>query len=377
MGLDGWLLFEFHGHNPVAASLLGLEATTRRSFALIPREGEPRALIHRIEGSAWRTWPWERRTYAGWRELEEELTVLVSGTGRLAMEISPGSAVPTLDLVPSGVVDLVRQRGVELVSSGDLVTRFHATWTPRQWKTHRRTAETVARVARDAMAEAAERVGEGRPLDEGTLSRWILSELEARGVGEDRDCIVAVGDRASDPHYAPDGAGEVIGPGRLLLVDLWGRPTPGDVFADQTWMGYLGPELPPEISEIWRAVRDARDAGLDFLRARHREGREVRGAEVDDRVRRVISDRGWGEAFVHRTGHSIDTELHGSGPNLDNLETRDDRRLVPGVGFSVEPGIYLPGRIGVRSEVNVHWGSDGVEVTPEEVQEEVFLLLDE
>jgi Xaa-Pro aminopeptidase len=190
------------------------------------------------------------------------------------------------------------------------------------------------------------------------------------------DCIVAIGKTAADPHYAPIGQGETIDRGDLLLIDLWGAYE-GSVAADQTWMGLLGSQVDTHTQEVWEAVRDARDAALRFLRERYEAGQEVRGFEVDQIARDLITARGYGQYFVHRTGHSIDTELHGSGPNLDNLETRDDRLLVPGVGFSVEPGVYIPDDIGVRAEVNVHWGADGPQVTPSEVQREIFLLLDD
>jgi len=372
--LDGWLLYEFHGHNPVATSMLRLGHTTRRSFTLIPADSDPVALVHQIESSAWRDWPWETRRYSGWREMEEGLSRLLSSCRTVAMEVSPRSSVPTLDLVPSGIVELVAGCGVRITSSGDLVTRFHACWTPRQLEVHRKTAGMLARVAREAFERAAAAVDGGDPTTEGALSRWILETLASRGVAADADCIVAVGPRASDPHYAPEGSGEIIEEGSILLIDLWGRPDPGQVFGDQTWMGSLGSELSDEVDEIWTVVRDARDAVLEFLERSYEEGREVRGREADDVARKLVSERGFGEYFVHRTGHSIDTELHGSGPNLDNLETRDERVLVPGVGFSVEPGVYVPGRLGVRSEVNVHWGDDGPEVTPAEPQQEIFLL---
>jgi len=191
---------------------------------------------------------------------------------------------------------------------------------------------------------------------------------------QDPDCIVAIGPKASDPHYSPVGTGETIGEGDVLLIDLWGA-FEGSVPADQTWMGFLGTSVDGYTQTVWEAVRDARDAAVTFLRDRFSEGAEIRGYEVDDVAREVIDDRGFGPHFVHRTGHSIDIELHGSGPNLDNLETRDDRVLIPGIGFSVEPGIYVPGKIGVRSEINVFWGPDGPEVTPGEPQTEIFCLL--
>jgi len=382
--LDGWLLYEFHGVNRIAVALLGLGKTTRRSFVLIPAEGEPVALIHAIEASSWRHWPFARRVYSGWRDMEKQVAELVSGRTRLALEISPGGAVPGLDYVPAGVASMLlglagdgaRAEGLELASSGDLVSRFHSAWTPAQLADHRRAAEIVADVAKRAFARAADAARDRKPTTEGALSDWIRTELRSAGLTEQMDCIVAIGPRASDPHYAPVGAGETIAQGALLLIDLWGA-FPKSVAADQTWMGILAASVDAKTQEVWEAVRDARDAALEHLRARARAKAEVRGYEVDDVARGLIRERGYGDRFVHRTGHSIDTELHGSGPNLDNLETRDDRVLVPGVGFSVEPGIYLPGELGIRSEVNVHWGPDGPEVTPSTIQKDIFLLFDE
>lgn len=374
--LDGWLLYDFHGLNPVAQSLLGLGKTTRRGFVLIPKKGDPVALIHAIEASAWRSWPYERRAYSGWRELEDGLRTLLEGMKRIAMEVSPGGAVPTLDLVPAGLTGFLLELGVEIASSGDLVSRFHSVWTPSQRSDHRRAAEIVADVARRAFGRAAAAVREASPTTEGALSDWIRSELRSAGLVREIDCIVAAGAGAADPHYAPDGEGASIERGDLLLIDLWGAFDGSSVPADQTWMGFMGPTVDSRTDDVWRAVRDARDAAVDFLRARHAAGETVRGYEVDDAARAVIEERGFGPYFVHRTGHSIDTSLHGSGPNLDNLESRDDRRLLPGVGFSVEPGVYIPGEIGIRSEINVFWGEEGPEITPSEIQTEIFLLLD-
>ena len=374
-GLDGWLFYEFRGQNGIAAHLLGVEGTTRRAFVLVPREGRPRALLHAIEASHWRHWPFERAIYSGWRELEEGLARLVEGRPRLALEVSPGNHVPTLDLVPSGVMERLQAAGVEPVSSGDLVSRFHAVWSREQLAGHLEAAEVVAAVAREAMARAADAVREGRPTTEGALSDWIRGALRERGVGVDVDTHVAVGAGAADPHYAPDGAGRAIGRGDVLLVDLWGRTSADGVAADQTWMGVLAAEAPPRVAEVWDVVRRARDAAVTWLRDHHEAGHAVRGYEVDDVARKVVRDAGYGDFFVHRTGHSIDTRLHGSGPNLDNLETRDDRVLVPGVGFSIEPGVYLPGEFGVRSEINAWWGDDGLQVTPARPQDELFLLL--
>lgn len=375
MELDGWLLYDFQGRNPVAVGLLGLEGPTRRSFAFLPAQGDPVALVHAIEASSWRRWPWARRVYRGWRELEAGVAEMVPRGSTVAMEVSPGSAVPSLDLVPAGVIDLVRGAGARVESSGDLVSAFYSRWSPQHLHRHRETADTVRKVAMEAFERAAEGVRVGHPWRERELADWIRGRLPEAGLQVGADCIVAVGRTAADPHYQPgEDGGEVLDRGEPLLVDLWGQPTADDIPADQTWMGFLGPsaEIPDRYREVWSAVRQAREEVLGLLEARD----DLRGWEVDAHCRDVLNRRGFGEYFLHRTGHSIDRELHGSGPNLDNLETREERRLLPGVGFSVEPGVYIEGEIGVRSEVNVHQGADGPEVTTPEPQEEILALLE-
>jgi Xaa-Pro dipeptidase len=374
--LDGWLLYEFHHINPVPVALLGLGKTTRRAFVLIPAQGEPVALIHAIEASSWRHWPFARRVYSSWRDMEAQIEALVSGLERIAMEISPGGAVPTLDYVPAGIAGVLLGHGLEIASSGDLVSEFHSVLSAEEVEDHRKASDIVRDVAAAAFERAADAIRAGTPTTEGALSKWIVAGLEEAGLVDQTSCIVAIGPRASDSHYAPEGDGETISRGDLLLIDLWGA-FPGSVPADQTWMGAMAPSVDKRTQEIWQAVRDARDAALDLLNARHAAGEEVRGYEVDDAARAVIEARGFGPHFVHRTGHSIDTDLHGSGPNLDNLESRDDRRLLPGIAFSVEPGIYIENEIGVRSEVNVYLGPAGPEVTPSGVQTEIFTLLDD
>ncbi len=371
--LDGWLLYEFRGANPIAAAMLQPGHTTRRGFFLIPAEGEPQALIHAIEGSAWRHWPWAKRMYSGWRQMEEELGTMLKDRGRLAMEVSPGAAVPTLDYLPAGMAEVILRAGVEAASSGDLVSRFYSVWTEQQLADHLEASEILPKVAREAFERAAAAIRAGKPTNEGTLSEWIRAQLTEHGLTSEADCIVGVAKTASDPHYAPAGEGETIRKGDLVLIDLWGGRE-GSVPADQTWMGMMGSSVDERTQEIWEGVRDARDAAVTFLHERFEAGEPVKGYEVDDVSRGVIVDRGYGEYFVHRTGHSIDTVLHGSGPNLDNLETRDDRLLIPGVGFSIEPGIYIKGDIGVRSEINVFWSDDGPMVTPKEIQREIFFF---
>jgi Xaa-Pro dipeptidase len=372
--LDGWLLYEFRGQNWISSALLGTRSTTRRSFVLIPREGEPVALVHAIEGSAWRHWPWAMQRYAGWREMETQLATMLEGYRRLALEFSPGGAVPTVDLVPAGTLEMLRGAGVEPVSSGDLVSAFFSAWSPEQLHEHRKAGEVVAAVAKGAFAEVGRALAAGESVTEGSITRWILEALGRGGVTIKADTHVAIGAGAADPHYAPEGEGQPIVPGQVLLIDLWGRMSEDGVFADQTWMGFTGRTPPDRIVELWQIVRDARDAGVTLLQERHRADAPVMGFEVDDVCRRHIAQAGYGDFFIHRTGHSMDRKLHGSGPNLDNLETRDTRRLVPGVGFSIEPGIYLPGDVGLRSEINVYFGADGPEVTPREIQRDLITL---
>ena len=373
-GLDGWLLYDFKDRNPIGRALLGLEWTTRRGFALVPAAGQPRLLIHAIEHSSWRHLDWPKTSYSSWRQLERGLEALLDGCSRVAAETSEGGAVPYLDLLPAGMAEMVRATGVHLASSGDLVSTFYAVWTPAQREEHGRASALVKAVARDAFQRAADHLARGEPLVEGALATWIRGELARRGAPAEASCIVAIGPTASDPHYDPGESGEPIRPGDLLLIDLWGAVHEESVPADQTWMGYMGRELPPRYGELWDTVKAARDAVVESLRSRWAAGDVIRGFEADDVARRVIADAGWGEYFIHRTGHSMDRDLHGRGPNLDNLETSDDRVLVPGVGFSVEPGIYVAGDVGIRTEINVHMGPAGPEVTVDEPQQDVFLF---
>jgi Xaa-Pro aminopeptidase len=374
-GVDGWLLFDFHGVNPIASGLLGLEGmVTRRVFAYVPRQGAPVAVTHAIEQGPWRQWPaaWGRETYSSWRALEAVLARLVGGK-RVAMEYSAGDAVPYLDRVPAGVLEMVRAAGAEVVGSAELVTRFYAVWTAEHLAAHGRAAEAIAGVARDAVRHAAERA-ERDPIDEYRLQQWILERFAAAGLVTVEPPIVAVGANAANPHYEPTAERALpIRRGDVLLVDLWARE-PGQPYADQTWMASLGTPS-AEAAAVWAAIRDARDAALDLLRARVAAGAPVRGGEVDDAARAVIAERGFGQYFTHRTGHSIDPrDLHGAGPHIDNLETREERLLVPGVGFSIEPGVYIPGRVGMRTEVNGIIGEGEVVVTPREYQKELWVV---
>lgn len=376
-GLDGWLLYDFRGFNPIAASLMRLEGmTSRRAFAFIPARGTPVALTHAIEQGPWRHWPaeWSKEIYSSWKSLESTLAKHIAGK-RIAMEYSAGDAVPYLDRVPAGVLEMVRATGATVVSSGELVSRFYAVWTADDIASHQRAAEAIAAIAQDAMRLAGDRARTETPMAEHELMAWIQQRFQRAGLVTDHGPNVSVGANAANPHYEPSPAApQPIRDGDVLLIDLWAHEPNGGVWADQTWMASLGAPS-AEALEIWNAVRDARDAAIALVVERTRLGEPLRGAEVDDAARKVIEDRGYGQYFTHRTGHSIDPrELHGSGPHLDNLETREERLLVPGVGFSIEPGIYIPGKIGMRTEINVYITPGEAVVTPKTYQHDLMIV---
>lgn len=374
-GLSGWLLYDLHCRNGVAVKLLGLGDLSRRYFVLIPATGEPVAVIHGIEEAPWHAWPWRRHQYVGWRELSDVLGSVLDGGGRIAMEFSDGDAVPAVDLVPGGVIELVRAAGADVVSSGDLITRFHSAWTEEELASHRRAASTLADVAKAAFERLAHAVQSAQPVTESALREWVVTELCARGLVEGAGAIVATGVNAASPHYEPVNGGASFQPADVVLLDLWGKEAEETVFADQTWMAYLGAAVPDQAAKLFGIVRDARDAAVEFIERCWREGRPVCGGEVDDVARRVITDQGYGAFFIHRTGHSIDRATHGMGPNIDNLETREVRQLIAGIGFSIEPGIYVPGELGVRTEINVYIGESGPEVTTPNPQRAMAALL--
>src|SRR5512143_1847009 len=354
LGADAWLLFDFRGVNPIAARVLDVHGmATRRYFVFLPRSGRPVAVAHRIELAPFERFPGDVRPYAAWRELQAQLEPLVRGK-TLALETSPQDGVPYLDRVPHGVVQLLESLGGRVVSSAPRVTRFAARWSG-------------AELAR------------GTEVRETTLPRRVVDAFDRAGLVTDHPPIAAFGPNAANPHYEPRaGADRRLAPDEVLLLDLWAGVTRDAVFADQTWMAFAGRTPPEEVTRVWAVVRDARDAAVARLAERWRAaaggGAPVTGADLDDAARGVITAAGYGEWFVHRTGHSIDRDLHGSGPHLDNFETADTRELLPGIGFSVEPGIYLPGRFGVRSEINVHLGDAGPEVTPAAPQRELQIV---
>ena len=366
LGADGWLLFDFHGCNPVAQRILPGGMGTRRLFVWVPREGAMTAIVHRIEMQPFDGFAGNILPYSRHAELHAALQATLAGK-TAAMEISPRDAVPYLDRIPWGVIDLLQSLDVKVVSSADLVTRFAASWTAAETAEHVQAAELLRGIALEALGRAVRLGGAG--YTESAMKAEVTAAIEAAGMFLDHGPIVGFGPNAAIPHYEPfPGKDRTLGPDEVVLLDLFAGTRPGSVFADQTWMGFSGKAVPERVATVWRTVRDARDAAIAALRSRVAAGEPVLGYLGDQAARAVIERAGFGEFFVHRTGHSIDRDLHGSGPHLDDYETHDDRALQPGTGCSVEPGIYLPGDFGMRSEVNVYWGVKGLEVTPGEPQ---------
>jgi Xaa-Pro dipeptidase len=375
-GLDGWLLYDYHATNQIAGRVLGLrEPMSRRYFVLIPAHGEPTAVAHSLERPPWSDWHGPVRIYFRWQELQNALADLLPPGKRFALEYSEADRIPQLDRVPAGVVDLIRRSGVELVESSELVTLFAATWSAAELESHRKTSRVLANVAARAYQQAADAVRSGEALSEWGLKQSIQRMFDEAGLVEG-DTIVGVGPNAADGHYepTPQNAAPIV-KSQVLLIDLWAKE-PGAVFADQTWMGFMDAEVPEKVESIWRTVRAARDAAVRYARDTFSDpNKELRGCDVDAASRAVIEQAGFGGHFNHRTGHSIDNEVHGLGPNIDGVETNDDRILLPGVGFSIEPGIYLENDFGVRSEINVYLGPDGPEVTTPKPQADIYRLL--
>lgn len=369
-GADGWLVFDFQGHNPVAGRLLSLGGLgSRRIFVLLTPGAEPVAVAHKIELGPLAGFPGRVVPYARRDELLEALGPLVRGK-TLAMEISEKNGVPYLDRVPYGVVELVQSLGARVVSSAPLVTQFVSRWSPAEASQHRKAAEVLARVAREAIGFA---IGQaGKDLSESALMSRVSAAMEREGLVPDHAPIVGFGPNSANPHYEPvAGKDRILGANEVILVDLFGR-YPEAISADQTWMGFSGEKPPQRVRAVWTAVRDARDAALALVQQAGTERRPLAGYQVDRAAREVIERAGFGEYFVHRTGHSIDRDLHGSGPHMDDYETRDDRIILEGCGFSVEPGVYLSGEFGVRSEVNLWWSPEGPVVTPSEIQRDLL-----
>ena len=375
--IDAWLFYDHHHRDPIAYRVLGLAGelfVTRRWFYLIPAEGEPRKLVHRIENGHLDSLPGNKQEYSSYKELAAALGAMLQGQKTVAMQYSPQNMVPYLGLVDAGTVELVRSLGAEVVTSGDLVAEFEAVWTPEQIASHFAAGRIVDRITEEAFREIGRRVRHGG-TSEFAVQQWIDEALRREGLTNENDPpIVAVNANSGNPHYSPAAEGAApIRAGDFVLLDIWAKQSaPGAVYYDITWTGFAGAAPPERLCGIFRIVRGARDAGVSTVQEAVAAGRRLCGWEVDEAVRGVIERAGYGRYFVHRTGHSIGEALHGNGANLDNLETRDERAILANSCFSVEPGIYLP-EFGVRSEVDVLVRERNAEITGK-IQQEIVII---
>jgi Xaa-Pro aminopeptidase len=363
-GFAAWWIYDFRGNNPVAARFLGMPDAhfSRRIVLAVPAEGRPVLLAHAIERGAAERGPYTVRTYADRLGLRAALAELDPG-GPVAIEYAPEADLPYVSHVDAGTVELLRAVGVDVRSSAEILQAF-AAWSPAQVAAHDRAAEAVMAVAFGAFEEIRRRLAAGETVREHEVQRFIAERFAERGLVTGHDAIVGFGPNAGDPHYAPEaGSDRALADGEVVLVDLWAKEDRPDApYADVTWMGVRG-EPTPEVTRAWEAVRGGRDLAVHLIRTRYEAGDPPAGWEVDRAVRDHLSAAGYGDAFVHRTGHSLGTAAtHGDAAHLDDFETRDVRRLTPGFGITVEPGVYLPD-FGVRSELDVMLEAAGPRVT--------------
>jgi Xaa-Pro aminopeptidase len=358
-GLDGWLLYDFRGLNSIALDVTGVarqggHLATRRWYYLIPASGDPRGLVHAIEKNSLAHLPGSTTRYAGRTQLEEALRVLLTGVRRVAMEYSPGCAIPYISRVDAGTIELVRQAGAEVVSTGDLVQRFSTIWDGDAIATHRQASDALYRVKDQAFEAVARRLRDGVATTEYDIQQLMAGWFRDEGLVTDSDPNVSAAENSGNPHYLPTAsAHRAIRPEEIVLLDLWGKlERPGAVFADITWVGYTGRRVPERYGQAFAAIANGRDAAVSLVQQTLRAGRELRGFEVDRAASSVLRDAGYGDRILHRTGHSLGTSVHGNGVNIDDYETHDDRRLLPGTGFTIEPGVYFDD-FGVRTEINM------------------------
>jgi len=366
-GLDGWLLYDFHGSNPIARRLADLGSgtkTTRRWYYMIPAAGEPKKLVHAIESFNLDHLPGSKTVYSQRDTLASGLKGVLNGSKRIAMEYSPENNIPYISRVDAGTVEAVRRLGVDVASSGDLVQRFEAIWSDEALQTHRAASEALYRIKDRAFAFVRDGRRAGRALTELDVQRQMIGWFEEEGLIADSPPVVAAQENAGDPHYGPsEKKHRAIGDSEVVLLDLWGKLSQtGAVYADITWVGFTAGAVPDRYVQAFNAARDGRDAAVTLVRDAVAAGREIRGFEVDRVCRNVLDQAGFGPQFVHRTGHSLGTEVHGNGVHMDDFETKDERKLIPGTGFTIEPGVYTKA-FGVRTEINMFVGERDATVT--------------
>ncbi len=379
-GIDGWLFYDFHNRDAIAYHVLGLDFgkfTSRRWFYWVPAQGEPVRLVSKVESTKLDSLPGEKRRYLSWRELHESLKDILGGARTVAMQFSPTANIPYVSTVDGGTVDLIRSLGYEVVSSADLVQTFEAVLDDAGYRSHVEAGRRVQKIKDEAFALIERSLRAGQTLTQYDVQQFIVRRFGEEGLTcQGEYPIVGSNEQQANPHFEPrPDNSRPIEKGDMILIDLWAKlDQPGAIFYDITWCAYAGQDPPARYVEIFNVVRDARDAALAFVRERFGSGEPVHGWEVDDACREVVERAGYGEFFIHRTGHSIGEEVHGNGVNIDNLETKDERMLVPGICFSIEPGIYLEGEMAVRSEIDVFITPSGSVEVAGDMQRDLILM---
>lgn len=375
--LDGWLFYDFHNRDHLAYKILGLENkhTTRRWFYFIPAKGEPKKLVSAVESTKLDTLPGKKYVYLPYKELHKLLKKILGSEKKIAMQYSPKNNIPYISLVDAGIIELIKSFGIKVVSSANLVSIFEALIDENGYKLHKEAQKDIDEIRRLAFNKIREAINSNQKLSEYELQQFITEKFEERNLITSSPPIVGINDHPADPHFEPKPNGYYFNEGDTVLIDLWAKKNfPGAIYYDITWVGFVGNNPPEKYIKIFNLVKNARDAAIQFIEKSFQEKKKVYGWQVDDVCRNVIKKGGFGKYFIHRTGHSIGEEVHGNGPNIDNLETKDERELMPGCLFSIEPGIYIPNEMAVRTEVNVFIHSDyTVEVTGE-IQNELILI---
>jgi Xaa-Pro dipeptidase len=381
MNVDAWLFYDFRGSNDLALSILDVPKErhlTRRFYYFLPKEGSPIKIVNAIEAGNLDHLPGEKLTYSSHASLTENLEKILRNINSVAMEYSPNNAIPYVSKVDAGTIEQIKSFGLEIKSSADLISMLDAVWSDEQREENKPVAESLYKIVKEAFEFINQQTINNKNITEFDVQNFIMNKFEQKGYFTDHPPVVGVNENSANPHYAPTNEiNKPIKKGDFVLIDLWAKVNKDDgVWADITWVGFMGDSVPEKYVKIFNIVASARDAAFDLIDGRYKSKKEIRGYEADDAARNIISEAGYADYFIHRTGHSITNSLHGSGAHLDNFETRDERLLLPGTSFSIEPGIYFPGDFGIRSEIDIYISNDGeVICTGGERQREIIPIM--
>jgi Xaa-Pro dipeptidase len=381
MNVDAWLFYDFRGSNDLALSILDVPKErhlTRRFYYFLPKEGSPIKIVNAIEAGNLDHLPGEKLTYSSHASLTENLEKILRNINSVAMEYSPNNAIPYVSKVDAGTIEQIKSFGLEIKSSADLISMLDAVWSDEQREENKPVAESLYKIVKEAFEFINQQTINNKNITEFDVQNFIMNKFEQKGYFTDHPPVVGVNENSANPHYAPTNEiNKPIKKGDFVLIDLWAKVNKDDgVWADITWVGFMGDSVPEKYVKIFNIVASARDAAFDLIDGRFKSKKEIRGYEADDAARNIISEAGYADYFIHRTGHSITNSLHGSGAHLDNFETRDERLLLPGTSFSIEPGIYFPGDFGIRSEIDIYISNDGeVICTGGERQREIIPIM--